>query len=379
MISPMRIVLIGPVPPFRGGIAHYTSQLSLALVAEGHDLTLISFRRQYPRWLFPGESDRDPSLQQIETISAHFWLDSLNPLTWLTTFQRIRSLKPDFIILPWWTVFWGPAWFVLGALNRFFGGSVLVIHCHNVLPHDSGAWQKTVTKLVFRWADRFVVQSADELRRLRDLLPHAAAQIGPLPVIQMIPKLELGKDDAKKRLGIDPVRPVLLFFGIVRPYKGVDILLEALPPVCQEIPNLLLLIAGEFWESLNQYQDQIQRLGLGHAVRIDNRYILNEEVALLFAAADLVVAPYRYVTGSAVIQLARGFGVPIVASGMTDQDAGVRIVPVEDPAALATGIIRSLQTLPSHPQIDSGPDRDTGWERLVNALVGTTQPAQPSE
>jgi len=371
----MRIVLIGPVPPFRGGIAHYTSQLSFALAAAGHDLLVISFKRQYPRWLFPGASDRDPSLQQIETIQAEFWLDSLNPLSWFTTFNRIRRLKPDILILPWWTVFWGPPWFVLGALNRYFGASDLVMLCHNVLPHDSRAWQQIVTKLVFRWTDRFVVQSPAELDRLVGLLPYAEVSVAPLPVYQIFPKPDLDKRAAKKNLGIEPSRPVLLFFGIVRPYKGLDILLAAMPEVRKAFPKVLLVVAGEFWGDPARYQAHIQNLDIEEAVRIDNRYIPNEEVALLFAAADLVVAPYRRVTGSGVIQLAKGFGVPIVASGTTTQDTEVLTVPAEDPPALAAGIVCSLQSpFASHMAGDN-----SGWERLVDMLVGDVKPTRQSE
>ena len=362
----MRIALIGPVPPFRGGIAHYTSQLSLALTAAGHDLLLVSFKRQYPRWLFPGASDRDASQQQIETIQAQFWLDSLNPFTWFTTFWRIHRSQPDLIILPWWTVFWAPAWFVLGALNRLFGASTLVLLCHNVLPHDSSTWQRIVTKLVFRWADRFVVQSPTEMERLQSLFAHAQVAVVPHPVYQMIEKSTLDKAMAREHLGIDPSRPVLLFFGMVRPYKGLDILLAAMPDVCAEIPDTLLVVAGEFWEDPTHYQTQIETLGIGSSVRVDNRYIPNEAVALLFTAADLVVAPYRHVTGSGVIQLAKGFGVPVVASGTIMQDDGVQLVPVEDPVSLAATIVRSLRS-PITPPVAV---EDAGWGQLVGALVG---------
>lgn len=371
----MRIVLIGPVPPFRGGIAHYTSQLSFALAAAGHDLLVISFKRQYPRWLFPGASDRDPSLEQIETIQAQFWLDSLNPLTWFVTFARIQRLKPDVLILPWWTAYWTPAWFTLGMLNRIFGVSTLVILCHNVLPHDSRSWQKMATKLVFRWADRFVVQSPDELEKLHGLLPQAEVRAIPHPVYQMIPKPELDKPTAKARLGIEPSRRVLLFFGMVRPYKGLDILLAAMPRICEEFPDVLLVVAGEFWEKPVHYEAQIRDLGIESAVRVDNRYIPNEEVALLFAGADLVVAPYRQVTGSGVIQLARGFGLPVIASGTTIQDAGVQIVPAEDPAALAAGIVHSLRSPSPRPAAVE----DAGWGRLVDMLVGDVKPTRQSE
>ena len=310
----MKVVLVGPVYPYRGGIAHYTTILYRTLREREHDVLPVSFRRQYPRWLFPGQSDRDPSKKPLRVEAAQYWIDSLNPITWLTTFWRIRQYQPDVIILQWWTTFWAAAWFVLGALNRVFLQRPLIYICHNVLPHEVRPWDSLLAKAVLRWGTNFIVQSAEEERRLFSLLPQARAVIVPLPVFDMFADDRVAQDEARRRLGLPSDVPVLLFFGIVREYKGLKDLLAALPEVRARLGCVVLLVAGEFWEDKHKYLEMIDRLRIGELVIIEDRYIPNEDVPLYFSAADVLVAPYRSATGSAVVQMALGCGCPVIAT-----------------------------------------------------------------
>ncbi|RMF29858.1 MAG: glycosyltransferase, partial [Chloroflexi bacterium] len=308
----MRFVLIGPVYPYRGGIAHYTTMLYRALREGGHQVLLISFKRQYPRWLFPGRSDRDPSRKPLRAEGTQHWVDSLNPITWLVTFLRIRRYRPDAIILQWWTTFWAPAWFVFGVLNRLLLRRPLLYICHNVLPHEAKPWDRWLTRLVLRWGTRFIVQSETERARLAALMPGAQSTVVPHPVYDMFADGRIAKEDARERLGLPQDVPVLLFFGIVREYKGLRDLLKAMPKVRARLGEVKLVIAGEFWENKESYLGLIEGLGIRDSVVIEDRYIPNEEVALYFSAADVLVAPHRRMTGSGAVQMARGFGVPVI-------------------------------------------------------------------
>ena len=289
----MKVVLIGPVFPYRGGIAHYTTMLNKALRDAGHDVLLISFKRQYPQWLFPGESDRDPSRNALIVDDVRYCIDSLSPFTWFATFRLIWSFRPDVVVLSWWTVFLAPAWFVLSMLQRVFLRSPLVIICHNVLPHDGRKLDRWVARAVLGLATRLIVQSDAEKGQALNLIHKKQVNVIPHPVYDMFADQWIPREIARTRLGLAPDIPVLLFFGIVRRYKGLSEILSALPDIRARLGQVRLLISGEFWEDKQACLSLIDRLGVGDLVLIVDRYIPNEEVPLYFCAADLLVAPYH--------------------------------------------------------------------------------------
>jgi glycosyltransferase involved in cell wall biosynthesis len=311
----MRIALIGPVYPYRGGIAHYTTMLDRALKADGHEVLLVSFVRQYPDWLFPGKSDQDPSESGLRVDNAQYWIDSLNPFTWLKAFRRIAKFYPDRIVLQWWTPFWALTWTLFGFLSHVFLETELVYLCHNVLPHEERKWHRWVAKTVLHWGDAYNVHSVEEKRRLLALLPEATVSVNPHPVYGMFSKeAQPTREEARFQLELPSEAHVLLFFGIIRPYKGLKSLIQALPIVLEEYADIQLLIAGEFWEDVKIYESLIHAQGVASIVSIENRYIPNEEVSMYFRAADILVAPYVNVTGSGVTQLALGYGLPMVVT-----------------------------------------------------------------
>lgn len=374
----MRLVLIGPVYPYRGGIAHFTTMLYRALRERKHKVLLVSFKRQYPRWLFPGKTDKDPSQQPLKVEEAKYWIDSLNPITWLATFWRINEYKPDALILQWWTTFWAPAWCVLALLHRVFLRKDLLVICHNVLPHEARWWNTLLAKCVLRWGTAFTVQSKDEERLLLSLLPEARTTIAPLPPFSMFASQRIPKERARQQLGLPAEVPVLLFFGLVREYKGLEDLLNALPEVQAQVGRVILVVAGEFWDEKLSYLETIQRLGIEETVVIDDRYIPNEEVGVYFSATDVLVAPYRRVTGSAVVQMARAFGVPTITTqagaelgGVDDQTRPV--TPPGDSQALAVAIIHHLVERPKDEKIGMVPhdQKINAWNTLIDVIEDT--------
>jgi glycosyltransferase involved in cell wall biosynthesis len=370
----VKLVLVGPVYPYRGGIAHYTTMLHQALRTRGHKLLLVSFKRQYPQWLFPGQSDKDPSNKPLKVQDARYWIDYLNPITWLMTFWRIRRYRPDMLILQWWTTFWAPAWFVIELLNRFFLQRPLTIICHNVLPHELHWWDSLLTRAVLQWGDRFVVQSAEEKRQLLSLVPGAKTAIIPLPVFDMFANQRISQKESRKRLGLPMDVPVLLFFGIVREYKGLKDLLASLPKVRMQLGKVILIVAGEFWEDKRPYLEMIERMRIRDSVIVEDRYILNEELPLYFSAADVLVAPYRRVTGSAVLQMARGFGIPVVTTNITQDgeptnDETSLLVSPGDTRALADTVVRFFTAPPDSPISRRDDTLDTSsWVQLMNLI-----------
>ena len=348
----MRVGLLGPSYPFRGGIAHYTTLLYRALQTR-HEVRFLSFRRQYPPWLFPGRSDRDVSALPLRAEGARPLLDPFDFRSWWAVADELAAFQPDWTILPWWTPFWAlPYTAVLARLRRAGYGRVLFL-CHNVVGHEHERLHRCASRLVLRQGRAFIVHSPEEATALSALIPGARVRWTPHPTYGELSRSRISRPEAQRCLGLSG--PLLLFFGLVRPYKGLSDLLAALPTVLARRP-VTLLVVGEFWEPLSVYQRQAAALGVERAVRFVDRYVPNEEIPLYFAAADLVVLPYRSATGSGVGQLALGCGRPVVATrtgslAYTIEDGFTGyLVPPADPLALAEAILRFLALSPEERQ-----------------------------
>jgi glycosyltransferase involved in cell wall biosynthesis len=372
----MNICLIGPSYPFRGGVSHHTTLLCRYLRGS-HEVYFFSFKRQYPKWLFPGKTDVDPSKLPVQEENTERIIDSMNPVTWLQVAGKIIKSQPDLLIIPWWVSFWTPQFFTIAVFARLFTKTEILFLCHNVVEHESSLWKKLATKLTFLFADRFVTHSKDETDNLYQLLGKSIRVTTAFhPTYADLSKSVVSKESAKKQLGLSGT--VLLFFGFVREYKGLAILLKALPDVIRH-KNVTLLVAGEFWSDKKIYLDLIKDLGIADVVRIEDKYVPNEEISTYFAAADLVVQPYLSVSGSGVCQLAYGLGRPVIATDVgslceviQDRING-RIVPPKDAKALAQAIVESLQ--PQHIEfftVNSVKTRDKfSWKTYTEKIVSS--------
>jgi glycosyltransferase involved in cell wall biosynthesis len=371
-----RITLVGPVWPYRGGIALHTTLAAQALRQRGYATQVISFRRQYPLWLYPGATDRDQSQEAIKT-EAEYLLDPLSPLTWVRTAQHIADGQPDLTAIQWWTTFWSPPYAVLSRMLRRRNCRLIYI-IHNVLPHERRPWDRWLARLALAPAQAHIVHTEDEKRRLLDLLPGSQVEVTPMPVWSIFPEEEPTQSEARRSLNLPADGPMLLFFGFVRPYKGLGVLLQALGMLRQQGVCPYLAIAGEFWHDKQTYLEQIEELGLGQQVRIEDRYIPNEELKDWFAAADAAVAPYiEGTTQSAVASLLLGFGLPLILSEQVAggvSPANLRhsiIVPSGDAAALAQGIRRFIDGMRSGQARQKS--RVDDWGAVVEILAGLAQ------
>jgi glycosyltransferase involved in cell wall biosynthesis len=377
----MRICLIGPTFPFRGGIAHYTTLLSRHLAEEmEHDHLLISFARQYPSWLYRGSSDRDTSAHPLRA-EAEYLLDPLRPWTWQRAQRRIGDWRADLVVIPWWVPFWAPAWSILARrIKRLRPAPRLVYVCHNVLPHEPGRLDRLAMRVALSPADGLLAHADSEATELRRHFPGKRVCASPLPSYAA-----LGQAAPDNPLPNLPAgQPLLLFCGFVRPYKGLDVLLDALPPVLAQQP-VHLLVGGEFWEGEGDYRAQIAQLGLESAVTLVNRYLPDEELAAYLHAADVVVLPYRSASQSAIVPLAFGHNRPVIttstgglAEAVEHERTGL-VVPPDDPQALAAAINRFLAE-DLGPAFRANIAREKGrfsWERLVDALLAVANLAPP--
>lgn len=341
----MNLVLVGPTYPYRGGISHYTTLLYRAL-SQQHDVRIFSFAWQYPRWLFPGKSDRDPSRMPLQA-DALYPLTPLTPSSWWRTAAAIVAYRPTAVIIAWWHPYWAPSFGVLARLLRRADVRVYYI-CHNILPHERHWWDGLPVQFALSPAEACIVHSHADAQALQQILPQMPVYTSFLPTYRDLANTTQKSNDEKNdnmrsNLGLPPGKPVVLFFGLVRAYKGLPILLQAL---AQTPLPLHLLVVGEFWEPVEDCWAKIRMLGLGEKVTVINEYVPNEDIASYFHVADVLVAPYLEASQSAVIQLALGLGVPVIASAVggipdvIEDEVNGLLVPPNDPTALSQALQR---------------------------------------
>jgi glycosyltransferase involved in cell wall biosynthesis len=372
----MKICLIGPTHPFRGGISHYTTLLFRNL-KQRHQTIFIAFKRQYPQFLYPGETDVDPSKYPIVEHGVVRLLDPMSPYSWLKVAQKVRSERPDLIILPWWTSFWtAPFFATLCLIKRQTSAKILFI-CHNVREHESTLFHKFCTNLVLKMGDFHFVHSEEDQANLQKIIPGSPTIIrGFHPTYENLRHRKYSRKEAREELGV--TGNVILFFGFIRPYKGLKHLLKAMPAIIEGAgPNVICMIVGECWKDEAQYQKQIENLGIKKHIFRVNQYVPNEKVGLYFSAADLVVMPYISATGSGILQIAFGCEKPVVATrvgGMADDIIDGRtgyLVAPADPEALARAIVMFFNEKKSEyfeKNIKRMKDRFS-WERMTDLIT----------
>lgn len=332
----VKVAIVGPVFPFRAGIAYCTTRLAEEL-RKRYDVGVISFSRQFPKRFYPGGDDVDPTLPRAE---AEFIVDVVNPFTWLRAGWRLRQY--DAVIFVWWVWLFAPAYLVMMAiLHR---RTRVILQCHNVGDKEPARWKRWLTDRVLRRVDSLIVHArpeADEAwKRSR----------GRRVVKTFLPVHEMGGEipsraQARATLGIDDAANAALFFGHIRPFKGLDVALRAWRELKSDV---ILVVAGEaWWERAEEYERLAREMGLSNAarkaVRFDFRFIPDAEIATYFSAADVVLAPYRIEAQSGVALTAFHFARPVIATtvgGLPEIIDGTNgiLIPPEDPSALAAAI-----------------------------------------
>jgi glycosyltransferase involved in cell wall biosynthesis len=347
-----KVVIIGPAHPLRGGgIVSFNHRLAQAYGQAGHDCEIWSFSLQYPSFLFPGKSQysNEPAPKGLRIHSA---INSINPLNWIRIGKKIKSLRPDLVVVRFWLPLMGPA---LGTILSFIkknGHSRIVCIADNIVPHEKRPGDKLFTRYFLHYCDSFVTMSNQVSQDLRSFEKNKPFQQISHPLYDHFGEA-ISMEAARKKLEIDLSDKLILFFGFIRKYKGLGLLLEALADERLEKQNIKLLIAGEYYENEQPYLDQIERLQLTERVYCHTHFIADRDVPNYLCAADVVVQPYRHATQSGVTPLAYHFERPMIVThvgGLSDAvpDGKAGLVCEPNSRAIADTILRFYELGGSH-------------------------------
>lgn len=306
-----KIVMIGPVYPYKGGISHYTGLMNQALTKK-YDVTMVSFRFQYPKILFKKEQ-KDFSNDSFRIKDTKYWIHTANPLNWFRVAKKIRDEQPNFIILQWWHFYFAPCYWFLGLLLRKYR---ILFVCHNVFPHERFPLDEFLTKMVLKRGNSFIVQSGSDAKHLIQMIPNANYRQTVHPTYNAFQFNHVLQQEARKILHIDSRQKVLLFFGYVREYKGLKYLIQALNKVIPLLSEIKLIIAGDFGNDKVSYIELIRQEKIESYILIYDYYVPDQDIEKFFAASDLVILPYESATQSGIAQMAYGFEKPVIATNV---------------------------------------------------------------
>lgn len=337
----MKVAIIGPAYPLRGGMATFNERLARQFQQEGHEVTIFTFSLQYPGFLFPGTSqystEPGPTNLNIEVC-----INSINPLNWFKIGNRIKNWRPDLVVVRYWLPFMGPS---LGTILRRIKKnkhSKIVCIADNIIPHEKRPGDKPFTKYFIKPIDAFITMSEKVIADLRLFSTTKPARMVPHPLYDNF-GARIDQAVAREKLGIPTAIPLMLFFGFVRKYKGLDILLDTMHLLQQKGKNYYLLIAGECYEDKEAYEKQLALPGVSEKVFNHMQFITDSDVKYYLCAADVVIQPYRNATQSGVTPLAYHFEVPMIVTNVGGlpalvPDGKVGLVAEPNAASLAEKI-----------------------------------------
>lgn len=370
----MKIAIIGPAHPLRGGgISTFNERLATILQQQGHEVTIYSFSLQYPSFLFPGKSQftDEPAPQGLSIKTV---INSINPLNWLKVGKQIRDARPELVIVRYWLPFMGPSLgTILSCIKKNKHSRILCI-ADNIIPHEHRPGDKQFTQYFIKPVDAFITMSKQVLRDLKTFTDKPS-MFTPHPLYDNYGD-HVAKEDACEKLDLHPAGQYMLFFGFIRKYKGLDLLLEAMQDARVKDGNIKLIIAGEFYDDDELYHGLIEKVK--DRVILFTQFIPNDEVKYYFGAADLVVQPYRTATQSGITQVAYHFEKPMIVTnvgGLAEvvPDGKTGFVAEPDPASLADAIVKFFQpgSIPDLKQNILAEKEKYSWDTFVERLMET--------
>ena len=307
-----KIIIIGPAFPFRGGIANFNNALAKAYYDNGDDVTLYSFKLQYPSFLFPGttqfESGEAPKELKIKTL-----INSVNPFNWFSVASKINKEKPDVVIIRYWLPFMAPC---LGTIARFLNNNIKILAItDNIIPHEKRIGDTLLTRYFVKSCDAFLTLSASVLDDLSKFTNSTYKKFIPHPIYDIFGE-KIEKQIALKNLGLNSKDKHLLFFGFIRKYKGLDLMLKAMGDTRVKELSIKLIIAGEFYDDKKEYLDLIAELNISKNIIMKSDFIPSDEVKNYFCASDMITQTYRTATQSGVTQIAYSFDRPMLVTNV---------------------------------------------------------------
>jgi glycosyltransferase involved in cell wall biosynthesis len=369
----MKIIIIGPAHPLRGGLATLNARLAEVLQEHGHEVIIYSFSLQYPSVLFPGKSQftDEPAPAGLKIKSV---INSVNPLNWIVQGNKLRDERADLVIVRFWLPFMGPS---LGTILRRVKRnrhSYIISIADNVIPHEKRFGDTAFTRYFLKPVDAFLTMSREVLQDLRTF-SNKPALYTPHPLYDNFGAAP-GKAEALQKLGLNPQDRHLLFFGFIRKYKGLDLLLEAMADERVRALQLKLIIAGEYYSDETLYTGLIETYRLQQTVRLFTDFIPNDEVPLYFAAADLIAQPYRAATQSGITQIAYHFEKPMIVTnvgGLAENVPNGKVGFVAEPtaASIAAAILRffSGDPIPDLEQNIREEKKKYSWDTFIGNIL----------
>src|SRR6476659_6952811 len=368
-----KIIIIGPAHPLRGGLATFDQRLAKEFNNTGDDCSIYSFSLQYPSFLFPGKTqyNTDPPPKDLKIFSV---INSINPLNWIKVGKRIKNETPDIVVVRYWIPLMGPALGTILKKVRKNKHTRVICIADNIIPHEHRPGDKAFTRYFLKTCDAFITMSEKVMSDLRNFVSKdKPAILIQHPLYDNFGEI-ISKTEARGKLKIRNDESIVLFFGFIRKYKGLDILLDAMKILKYQMSNLKLLIAGEFYEDEKPFLEQINKLGINDTVILRTNFIPDSEVKYYLCAADAVIQPYRNATQSGVTPLAYYFEKPMIVTNVgglpslvPNEKAGI----VTEPTApsIANAILRFYQLGENYflPHLRSEKQKYS-WGNLVKAI-----------
>ena len=369
-----KIVILGSAHPLRGGgIATFNERLAKAFMQEGHEVQIISFSLQYPNFLFTGTSQYTTEPAPADLI-IHSLINSINPFNWFKVGNQIKKMQPDLVVVRYWLPFMGPC---LGTiLRRIKKNKTTQIVCiaDNIIPHEPKLGDQVFTRYFVKPVDSFITMSEKVKEDLLVFATNKPTVFIPHPLYDNFGE-KISKDLARKHLNIETDAKIILFFGFIRKYKGLDILLDSIKILQQSNPTLKLLIAGEFYDDEKSYKEQIDKLGIEQQLILRTNFINDNEVKYYLCASDVIVQPYRSATQSGVTPLAYHFEIPMIVTNVGGlaalvPDNKVGLIAEPNAASIAEKIIQFFnngeqQYLPFLKE----EKKKYSWSKMVEAIM----------
>lgn len=376
----LKATILGPAYPYRGGLATIMETLARTFIKRGDKAEVLTFTVQYPELLFPGKSQyRDGDAPQDIDITR--CVNTVNPLNWIKTGLRIRRDAPDLLVMKYWTPYMAPCFGTIARLARRNGRTRAVVQIDNVVPHEHHLFDRMLTRYFVNSIDGFVYMSEQVGRELSEFTRGQKCVFSPHPIFENFGE-PLSKAEACRRLGLNPNIDYMLFFGLVRDYKGLDMLLEAWAKLKAEgkTANRRLVVAGEFYADKKPYTDLIDTLALADDVILHDWFIDDAVVPAYFSLSDALVLPYRSATQSGVTQIAYNFNLPMIATRVgglaeivRDGVVGTVCEPTVDGIAEAVEEFYSKSLGARYRAAMPEEKKRFSWDKAVEALVDVSR------
>lgn len=367
-----QVIIIGPAHPLRGGLASFNERLARQFLREGYDVTIYTFSLQYPKILFPGKTQysSEPAPTDLRIRVA---INSINPLNWISVGNELRKARPDLVVVRYWLPFMAPSLGTILKRVRKNGHTKVVCIADNVIPHEKHPGDNTLTRYFIGAVHGFITMSQKVMNDLRKFTSKPA-EVAVHPLYDNFGE-KIEKQEARRQIGVPANEKIILFFGFIRQYKGLDLLLRAMADPSIREAGIRLLVAGEFYENRKSYEELIESLGIRDRLILRTDFIPDSEVKYYLSAADFVIQPYRDATQSGVTPLAYHFEKPMLVTnvgGLADMVPHLKagIVTDPEPAAIARGIGELYARGESHfIQGLQEEKRKYSWKVLVDKIL----------